>query len=631
MFNIENSNFTTMKKIILWIFLFCLLWIQYVSADLSNAVFNFWPNNQNTLTIWDNWSISVQYIRTWTLFNAIWNFPNTQAILSWVCWVMETTSPHRIWCYFSTLHTNWTIQNYQVSDHVSPNWTLNIAIMGTQTDFYPVLYYVPSLWRDCIMWKSWTSFFCSYIAGSNLRTQNTTAPKTLIWPASGSFISLLSTQSSWPILECSDITTSESVFTSLVNSLWIIDISDPQNWSFFKTSSNGFFGVLQWNNITDIEDMLSWSWSASFKTSLPFNPLWEATYLYFGWNNWLRKIDLTQSNIWEVTLRRFSTSWNLLETKNVNTNTIIEFLQTSYVTLEVPRSFWVYTIDWLDFFEWSIEEVESELCYNPENEEYTLDWDIFEGDINSIETPLAPGPTEYSFTVWGYNFFENGFCLSNFIPDPYGGNLVFEIINPIWEQLESKKFTWSDYGFDTCPKVTTFLHELAWNYRVRVRYEYIGNIVYPFWQTYNNYEITLPEELSVFDWLEYENCNSDTSAFSWVINFFSCSTSFITSVFSAIPTFLTWIYEFLSSFLEIWNVTEFKTWGFFFPQAYASNTQIVDWLLNWDSQISSAFTNSSWYGFIDNILLFLKAAFVFIVFILILSLYFTHNSDKWKQ
>lgn len=205
----------------------------------------------------------------------------------------------------------------------------------------------------------------------------------------------------------------------------------------------------------------------------------------------------------------------------------------------------------------------------------------------------SPPPEDWTFSTSGYSFFENWFALHNFIPDPYGGQISFDIISPWETQPERTESFWSyetdgnGYWFDSTVKITFPYHDKAWDYQVRVVYEYNGISVFPFWETYDNYTISLPEVAwanpdDLAEW-EYSSCNSwsESSWFlPWVSNFFTCLWESIGNMFNSIKNFFWRIRDFFNSFW--WIVTDEVNTFSLIPWVYASQTSIGTMPVAWE-------------------------------------------------
>lgn len=226
---------------------------------------------------------------------------------------------------------------------------------------------------------------------------------------------------------------------------------------------------------------------------------------------------------------------------------------------------------------------------------YSFDWAIIDPEAN-----------DFSFFVSWYTFFENWFSLNNFVPDPYWWELYFELIWPAetwsWrinittETFWPKEQDGSGYWYDTSVIVTLPYHQYAWTYEVRTVYKYLDLIIYPFWETYNTYNITLPEQYLNFDF-------SSIDGLEW--NFFQNVWSFLNNIKS-----------FFSELMKIWKV-EPREWGFnfFIPTTHAEWLVSDTIVFSMDTQESNILTN--FFSFLKWFIVF---AFLIISVILVIVL-----------
>lgn len=199
----------------------------------------------------------------------------------------------------------------------------------------------------------------------------------------------------------------------------------------------------------------------------------------------------------------------------------------------------------------------------------------------------APWTVNFSFTTWGYSFTESGFFFHNFIPSPYWGQLSFEIIAPSWtgsinlttDWFWPNETDWNGYWFDTVVRVTTFFHEQAWEYQVRPLYTYWGQTVFPFWEDYNTYTISVPEISADFDLQEFLDENSDDifefdSNGDWDISigeFFWWITGVFKYFTESLFNFFGKLKELFNVFGDVFTTEEKGLWTFqFIPSANAS-------------------------------------------------------------
>ena len=205
-------------------------------------------------------------------------------------------------------------------------------------------------------------------------------------------------------------------------------------------------------------------------------------------------------------------------------------------------------------------------------------------DYNYNAWYTEPDPWTFSYNVSWYTFFENWFTLNNFVPDPYGWWVYFEIIapSPTWtgtielttERYYNAEVDWNGYWFDRSVNVTYPYHQVAWTYQVRTVYEYDNVTDYPFGTDYNSYEITLAE---IPNDEEFDIDFIDVNFFDWVVRMFDG------------------IKDFFRELMRIWEVEQKQFWfmDFLIPSTHADS---VMWEI--------VFNTNEWQ---DNILTDLKA------------------------
>ena len=630
-----------MHKILLFLFIFLWSVFSVYAENINNQNFTFWINDEINISLWP--------INTLTITAPYWTNDFTLSyfddIVSWICGYW-TTSWYQCSFYWNI---DWVLNRFALwrspsgptfdSLQSPPDYSnFNIyqdnstGLYGIPLSDYSIYYFFSdgelSIADTINFTDTWISALWQFI-GYN------TIPQPL-----------------WPDLVCTDETIPQTWFVNIYpttqEEVTEIVIDPIQEVHAFWTSlswANPLQVILEkGENVTWFTDFTYGSWALTFKTQNKSAFSDDITILNFLASEGICYIDF-DSNLWIVTVQILNTSMNtesVFQNFNLadNNNRIPTWCDADIVRVYVKNEL-LKTYEISNIEVWSLvhdQTQQVEICYNPDEEVYTIDnglddpyvydWDPY---INLVWTPT---PAELNFSEDWYTFFDNGFCLNNFVPFPSGWQLTFQIIDPDQNIITTYPLreTWIfKYGFNTCSKITTNYHETSGTYYVRAIYNYQWIDYFPMWENYFTYNIIAPESISndfPIDTQVSQSCASDTWAFSWLVNFFSCSTTFFLSVATAIPNFLSWVYEFLTSFLDIWNVSQSKPWAFLFPTAYANNTPIVDGIFWQNSQINSAFTNSSWVKFIDNILLFLKVSFVFIVFVLILSLYTNNHKNE---
>lgn len=395
---------------------------------------------------------------------------------------------------------------------------------------------------------------------------------------------------------CEIITQPSTITQSILNRGEVNEI-DTGN-EIYKALTAGSGTYIQLLNVKDVvhfPEMIENTEPMTLKSSNAL--IWSKPLLYIQGSNGITSIDLTHSNLGEVTLYRYNKSSVLLSTQIYDTSEKINITKSDVVVIEFKKSFFEYSIESIYIDTQTITGQERELCQVDGG--YTLDWEPYllwgTGSLSEISTP----PTnEWTFSTSWYTFYNNGFCLQNFVPYPYGGTLSFDIVSPDGTMQNTKEF-WpyeSDgnwYGFDSCVKVTTFYHETAGVYKVRVKYSYAGQSIYPFGTDYNNYTISLPEsnDNEAIDW-NYEACNWDqetTGWLPWVSNFFNCLSSTISQFIKDSYENMTKVASFIKSLWGFFTLEEKSPMSYIIPWVYADN---VPWFSGFEIRDSEGYKNS---------------------------------------
>lgn len=386
-----------------------------------------------------------------------------------------------------------------------------------------------------------------------------------------------------PSVSCNIITEQKLLFNNFsVDVIWDIQESWLNtawiyNHNYINTSSGSTISLY---NIQDLNNFPNWllsTWTGiTFKSD--YFLIWENPSIYISNPLWITYINIESDNtfIWDIKL--FDSSWNEYDEilwSSLLFNSWLFLDSKAYsVIISFEKSLFTRSINSIDFWVELITSVSSELCYNSDDDEYELDWDIYSGPIDWLDssTGSVVPVSEWSYTTSWYSFFENWFILHNFLPNPYGWELSFDIISP-WsdipvrtEKFWSYEVDWLWYWFDSWVKITYPYHEIAWDYKVRVVYEYWGQVVFPFWDSYNNYNISLPEVRwadpdDILPW-DYQSCNDwnqDDWFLPWVSNFFLCASESVGWFFSSMRSFVgdvTWLFR---AIWNLWNTDERKT------------------------------------------------------------------------
>jgi len=333
-------------------------------------------------------------------------------------------------------------------------------------------------------------------------------------------------------------------------------------------------------------------WSISVYVDGPNGQaFYKSDYIFDDQWNFIEFSDST----WDWILNAFDNNWDIglfqlnLESA-INENLIFDVWQTPLI--------W-YSYNWSTY---DVRYIRDGVLYDFESEpSFNFIWNAWwSSPLDNWNDDPSPVPDDWTFTVWWYSFFESWFILNNFVPSPYGWLLSFDIIKPWSTEPERTETYWSyevdgeGYWFDSGVVVDYPYHDLAWDYQVRVVYEYNWQSVFPFWDDYNTYTITLPEIVGanpddLLEW-DYQQCN-DGNEDSWflagVSNFFLCSSQFVGSVVDGwkwIATGIIWpIKRIIDALAGLWWSISFN----FIPSTYADNTDAINawWDAFWNATV----------------------------------------------
>lgn len=440
-------------------------------------------------------------------------------------------------------------------------------------------------------------------------------------------------------------------------------ISSSDIWDlFFYDDTNSEFYFPRWLNNNQVNiyygPVSNWEWYYPFWENPPW-VLYDHTFadyiiidnivydvstdlginfwpnLFFqGWNLWFSFVWINTWEEWTYNFlyRDVTNNWNFINT-NLNNplytglapfqDQIYNFPQTLVPLTDYEVKIIFTPISWTGWV--------SESALYP----FTT-WE------DEFYNPPVPDPEDWTFFTSWIDFFENWFSLNNFVPNPYWGELSFEIISPSWwtqttETYWSYETDWSWYGFDSKVIVTYPYHSEAWEYQVRPVYTYNWQSVYPFWASYNSYIISLPEITATPDdlvWWDESVCwgdSADSWFLPWVSNFFSCLWSFITGLLSSIGDAFTSIKSLFDVFWDIGNTTESKTLNqaflnFLFPSANA--TQTYEYNSNQDPLAIISQWSFEDIPLLNNIYNFIKWTIIFLILLFIFDYYFNKNKQN---
>jgi len=235
-----------------------------------------------------------------------------------------------------------------------------------------------------------------------------------------------------------------------------------------------------------------------------------------------------------------------------------------------------------------------------------------------------PDPNVWEFATSGWIPYWSGVKLSNFVPDPYGGRLYFELIAPnptgtgtieletSTDHFYSYDIDGSWYGFDSAVDISYPYHQVAGLYNIRALYKYDNVVVYPFWTWYYNYKITIAE--SPLWWIENYICDKDSNGIVTQIELDNCSYIQEGNFLQSIGSFLWEIKKFFRELMKIGD-TPAKEWGFnFIPTA---NAELVSDTINLNLDLEQDNILTDVYYFIKWFILFVFLLLWVIIIIII--------------
>lgn len=357
-----------------------------------------------------------------------------------------------------------------------------------------------------------------------------------------------------------------------VASLWISSGVFKYSWNYYTTFNKTSFDWLLWNyNLT-----------SEFSSDL---------WIDFINISWELPDPLEITGTWSITT---TWTWIIINWFSSNLSTEIDYILTKYNPTPLANTAYTGSL-------WTFSG--GTLSLNIENEFVNLGNYIITLNFNDINYPPdkiteflsfdysynawyeQQNPADFSFFTSGYSFFENGFALHNFIPDPYGWKIKFEILQPNWTGTTSVitrdfwpyETDWLGYGFNSAVKVTYPYHPIAWTYQVRPIYTINWIEVYPFWSDYNSYEIT-NAEIDYVWWVEavdvvWDDCDADNDGDIWTLEFTQCWVE-------KVKTGVNWIWSLIKEIINLWNVEGGENiMSFLIPTANAN--ELVDGFNAW--------------------------------------------------
>lgn len=550
-----------MKKIIIWIFIF--FWIIHSSFAVNIDINNFTLSNSYTAAVWNHWEMS----EDWTLF-----FSNE----SWIT-TYTLTTPFDTSTKVFLRNTPWIYSAIWFG--ISDDWQYLVHCTSTSGGNIQI-------WTMTTPFDTSTASVTSSIANSVFGWAFLASPD---FDENWTRIYAMNTISNLRYTFQTDLSVPYDI-TSYSN---IVNIRfDNYSWPQFTEDGTSYFA---WQNTTVTQ----------FNVPTPHSIVWGSvvwtltvpTYLYQYYlvdsdtkfiniqNAWWTQIYNTNYSAWPPDLaftstwtivpiqNGFTLSWSIINVDYKITNIdIYEYI--AWTPIETDSDNRIVNITWsggvevsldilsdLDFTFDAFQDYEIKITFKTIDELQTIfNWFTY-GDYIYNEWYSEPVIEDFSFLVSWYTFFENWFSLNNFIPDPSWWKLYFDIKAPVewWtgtidivtDFVLNSEIDGNWYWIDTQVMVTYPYHQIAWIYQVRTVYEYDDLIIYPFWEEYNSYEITVSESPSDWDIEDAEFIELD--------------------FFDSIKNFFFWIKDFFRWIMNIGKVESKNFWFFFIPQANADS------------------------------------------------------------
>lgn len=575
-----------MRKILYWLFLFCIIWISQSFATWTGS----WTSSDGSQVIiaWDNVTLKTS---TWfTLFSQnlpAWKVAVSKSIMVWKCLNYNTPVWYNCLIYVDSDNKLYQHLLYQwVHQFYTDNYLYTQIRKNTITDWlttYTTYQYTrtsPSLWSYWVRKSDW----------SIRNTAGGTVLETIAY--------------NWQVLYGDEILNSLECTTETIPDTDIINIQPTSTWSiaeyienptdkeyWYSTSLSGenplLVSLLNANDVLWWDDFSYQTGSVSFKTLFTQNTFFalssSANIEYFKMLWGFGNVDIYTYKEDAKTIR------NIYE--NVNLNDWGEGFGfpvwwTPLVVLQFKYSLFTKEIDSLEVYSiWANNTKEVEICYNEDDDQYFVDWEEYTWNPYT-DLVWEPEPTEVSFTSSWYLFFENWFCLSDFLPFPSGGDLLFDIKTPLGNILTTYpiKNTWLyKYWIGTCSKITTNYHEQAWQYYVKWRYIYKW-VSYDIQPNFFAYTITKPESIpsDINPWLDDwpTACwvsDEDAWFLPWVSRFFACISETISSFFKNQYEAVKKIWSLIYEISDIFTTEVENPFSFLIPQASASEP--LSWVM----------------------------------------------------
>jgi hypothetical protein len=345
-----------------------------------------------------------------------------------------------------------------------------------------------------------------------------------------------------------------------------------------------------WNFIDETGEWVIDMWvNISWPPPLAFTSTWEITpiqdWFTLSWS--IINVDYKITNIeileyyaWtaiqtDSDIRILSQTWSWWVEVDLDILSDADFTFQAFQDYEIKITF--ETLDWLEsIYNW-----------------YTY-W-----DYNYNEWYSEPVEWNFSFLVSWYTFFENWFSLDNFIPTPSWWLLYFDIIAPVvwwtWtvdlttETYLPYEISWNWYWIDSSVRVTYPYHQVSWIYQVRTVYQYEDLIIYPFWEDYNSYNITVaerPNDEYIWD-PEWYECDDDLDWFITTAEQANCATNLFVKYWLLAQDRINSLIWLFRTLLKIWQTEEEKSFfSFLIPWVYSYESTWTWFTTAFDNRIT---------------------------------------------
>lgn len=413
-------------------------------------------------------------------------------------------------------------------------------------------------------------------------------------------------------------------------------------WYFNSTLAWLYNFYIDWTTIYYVYWEWSYTWATynnwNFWLSTVVTPPWTSTdssvtnYIYI--DSALYTISPLNYNIdivstWSITML---SNWVELTWVDINKDFNINYTITKYdennIWVDVdswsmwPFNAWVNNLQFLNNANFEFQSLwlyDLDITFIDVNDSTDTIRKIYNADYTYNEWYIDPNNINFTFFVNWYTFFENGFSLDNFIPDPSWWKLYFDIIAPdpngTWTiDLQTNYFLpyeidWNWYGIDSSVKITYPYHQIAWIYQVRTVYEYDWLVVYPFWTDYNSYEITVAELPANYVPDDIYICDKNWDWINDIWESIACPITILKYYTEKITDNVDRLKLFFRSIMNIWT-NEIKTFSFI----WTANANILDnmpAIETQDNVLSKLYYFIKWFLY----LIFLLLSIILIIYL----------------